>query len=117
MDFQILIIQMWVVFDLMDEVGHVVEALHDYSYEADQKDGTKRAVRFKKGDRFILLKKSNVEWWDVILSDEDPNVKHFYVPARYVKFVQPPRRILESRHPGNLILRIFFSNMFYNLTS
>ena len=50
----------------MDEVGKVVKALHDYEYEADQKDGTKRMVRFKRGDRFILLKKSNVEWWDVI---------------------------------------------------
>ena len=82
----------------MDEVGNVVQALHDYSYEADQKDGTKRSVRFKKGEKFILLKKSNLEWWDVIRYDQDPGVKHFYVPAKYVQPLD--FNINDSQHPG-----------------
>jgi hypothetical protein len=82
----------------MDDVGTVVKAIHDYSYDAEQKDGTKRHVRFRRGDRFLLLKKSNIEWWDVIQYDQDPGVKHFYIPAKYVE--QLDYSVNESNHPG-----------------
>lgn len=36
-----------------------------------------------KGDRYILLRTANVEWWDVIYYDfrERPD-KRFYVPGK-----------------------------------
>ena len=39
-----------------------------------------------KGDKYILLRTANVEWWDVIYYDyrERPD-KRFYVPAKYVR--------------------------------
>jgi len=73
----------------MDEdvgLGQLLEAIHSYEYEAESKDGSKRKITMHKGDRFILLRTANVEWWDVIHYDyrERPE-KKFYVPAKYVR--------------------------------
>ena len=69
----------------MDEdvgLGQLLEAIHSYEYEAESKDGSKRKITMHKGDRFILLRTANVEWWDVIHYDyrERPE-KKFYVPG------------------------------------
>ncbi|XP_063109816.1 rho GTPase-activating protein 12 isoform X6 [Cavia porcellus] len=56
-----------------------IEVEYDYEYEA--KD---RKVVIKQGERYILVKKTNDDWWQVKL---DENSKAFYVPAQYVKEV------------------------------
>uniref|UniRef100_A0A8C5LG13 Rho GTPase-activating protein 12 n=1 Tax=Jaculus jaculus TaxID=51337 RepID=A0A8C5LG13_JACJA len=56
-----------------------IEVEYDYEYEA--KD---RKVVIKQGERYILVKKTNEDWWQV---KPDENSKAFYVPAQYVKEV------------------------------
>ncbi|XP_023557596.1 rho GTPase-activating protein 12 isoform X1 [Octodon degus] len=56
-----------------------IEVEYDYEYEA--KD---RKVVIKQGERYILVKKTNDDWWQV---KPDENSKAFYVPAQYVKEV------------------------------
>ncbi|KAM5235068.1 rho GTPase-activating protein 12 isoform 3-T3 [Ctenodactylus gundi] len=56
-----------------------VEVEYDYEYEA--KD---RKIVIKQGERYILVKKTNDDWWQV---KPDEGSKAFYVPAQYVKEV------------------------------
>ncbi|XP_058388714.1 rho GTPase-activating protein 12 isoform X2 [Diceros bicornis minor] len=56
-----------------------IEVEYDYEYEA--KD---RKIVIKQGERYILVKKTNDDWWQV---KSDENSKAFYVPAQYVKEV------------------------------
>ncbi|KAL1784529.1 rho GTPase-activating protein 12 isoform X1 [Sigmodon hispidus] len=56
-----------------------IEVEYDYEYEA--KD---RKVVIRQGERYILVKKTNDDWWQV---RPDENSKAFYVPAQYVKEV------------------------------
>ncbi|XP_011940075.1 PREDICTED: rho GTPase-activating protein 12 isoform X3 [Cercocebus atys] len=56
-----------------------IEVEYDYEYEA--KD---RKIVIKQGERYILVKKTNDDWWQV---KPDENSKAFYVPAQYVKEV------------------------------
>ncbi|XP_021091674.1 rho GTPase-activating protein 12 isoform X4 [Mesocricetus auratus] len=56
-----------------------IEVEYDYEYEA--KD---RKIVIRQGERYILVKKTNDDWWQVRL---DENSKAFYVPAQYVKEV------------------------------
>uniref|UniRef100_A0A2K6JNC0 Rho GTPase-activating protein 12 n=1 Tax=Rhinopithecus bieti TaxID=61621 RepID=A0A2K6JNC0_RHIBE len=56
-----------------------IEVEYDYEYEA--KD---RKIVIKQGERYILVKKTNEDWWQV---KPDENSKAFYVPAQYVKEV------------------------------
>ncbi|XP_021571326.1 rho GTPase-activating protein 12 isoform X3 [Carlito syrichta] len=56
-----------------------IEVEYDYEYEA--KD---RKIVIKQGERYILVKKTNNDWWQV---KPDENSKAFYVPAQYVKEV------------------------------
>ncbi|XP_037021344.2 rho GTPase-activating protein 12 isoform X3 [Artibeus jamaicensis] len=56
-----------------------IEVEYDYEYEA--KD---RKIVIKQGERYILVKKTNDDWWQV---KPDENSKTFYVPAQYVKEV------------------------------
>ncbi|KAM9671316.1 rho GTPase-activating protein 12 isoform 9-T17 [Trichechus inunguis] len=58
----------------------------EYDYEYDAKD---RRIVIKQGERYILVKKTNDDWWQV---KPDENSKAFYVPAQYVKEV--PRKAL-----------------------
>ncbi|XP_032329888.1 rho GTPase-activating protein 12 isoform X2 [Camelus ferus] len=56
-----------------------IEVEYDYEYEA--KD---RKIVIKQGERYLLVKKTNDDWWQV---KPDENSKAFYVPAQYVKEV------------------------------
>ncbi|XP_004702336.1 rho GTPase-activating protein 12 isoform X2 [Echinops telfairi] len=56
-----------------------IEVEYDYEYEA--KD---RKIVIKQGERYILVKKTNDDWWQV---KPEENSKTFYVPAQYVKEV------------------------------
>ncbi|KAL2761351.1 rho GTPase-activating protein 12 isoform 2, partial [Daubentonia madagascariensis] len=56
-----------------------IEVEYDYEYEA--KD---RKIVIKQGERYILVKKTNDDWWQV---KPDENSKAFYVPAQYVREV------------------------------
>ncbi|XP_077411050.1 rho GTPase-activating protein 12-like isoform X5 [Vanacampus margaritifer] len=63
--------------------GHVyVEVEYDYEYEAKDK-----TVTIRQGERYILVKKTNEDWWQV---RKDEGAKAFYVPATYVREVQKP---------------------------
>ncbi|XP_048366967.1 rho GTPase-activating protein 12 isoform X2 [Sphaerodactylus townsendi] len=56
-----------------------IEVEYDYEYEAKDK-----RIVIKQGERYILLKKTNDDWWQV---KKDENSKPFYVPAQYVREV------------------------------
>ncbi|XP_054847298.1 rho GTPase-activating protein 12 isoform X4 [Eublepharis macularius] len=56
-----------------------IEVEYDYEYEAKDK-----RIVIKQGERYILVKKTNDDWWQV---KKDENSKPFYVPAQYVKEV------------------------------
>ncbi|XP_055003324.1 rho GTPase-activating protein 12 isoform X4 [Sorex araneus] len=56
-----------------------IEVEYDYEYEA--KD---RKIVIRQGERYILVKKTNDDWWQV---KPDESSKAFYVPAQYVKEV------------------------------
>ncbi|XP_059426321.1 rho GTPase-activating protein 15-like isoform X2 [Carassius carassius] len=58
----------------------VLEAQYDYSYRAT--DG--RLVSIHEGERFLLLKKTNADWWHVQRIGVGAKVKPIYVPATYV---------------------------------
>ncbi|KAF7664588.1 hypothetical protein LDENG_00169570 [Lucifuga dentata] len=58
----------------------VLEAQYDYSYRAA--DG--RQVCIREGERFILLKKTNADWWQVRRIGVANKTKPLYVPATYV---------------------------------
>ncbi|XP_041367474.1 rho GTPase-activating protein 12-like isoform X2 [Gigantopelta aegis] len=55
----------------------VVVVLFDYTYENDT-----GSVRIKTGDEYVLLDKTNDEWWHVKRQGDDES---FYVPAQYVR--------------------------------
>lgn len=56
-----------------------IEVEYDYEYEYKSK-----RIVIKQGERYILMKKSNEDWWQVRL---DENARPLYVPAQYVKEV------------------------------
>ncbi|XP_075683596.1 rho GTPase-activating protein 12 isoform X2 [Rhinoderma darwinii] len=56
-----------------------VEVEYDYEYEYKNKK-----IVIKQGEKYILIKKSNEDWWQV---KKDENSKPLYVPAQYVKEV------------------------------
>ncbi|XP_060638479.2 rho GTPase-activating protein 12 isoform X5 [Anolis sagrei] len=56
-----------------------IEVEYDYDYEAKDK-----RIVIKQGERYILVKKTNDDWWQV---KKEENSKPFYVPAQYVKEV------------------------------
>uniref|UniRef100_UPI00398EAC5B rho GTPase-activating protein 12b isoform X3 n=1 Tax=Pristiophorus japonicus TaxID=55135 RepID=UPI00398EAC5B len=58
----------------------------EYDYEYETKD---RKISIKQGERYILLKKTNSDWWQVKKEDSS---KPFYLPAQYVK--ELPRKAL-----------------------
>ncbi|XP_005994728.1 rho GTPase-activating protein 12b isoform X2 [Latimeria chalumnae] len=72
-------------FDLPIIPGQVyIEVEYDYEYEAKE-----NKIIIRQGERYILLKKTNEDWWHV---RKDENSKPFYVPAQYVK--ELPRKAL-----------------------
>lgn len=63
-----------------------VEVLYDFEYST--KDGQK--VSIKEGEKLLLIKKTNNDWWQVIRST---GRRPFYVPSTYV-------RVLENSKEG-----------------
>ena len=60
----------------------LVEAQYPYSYK--DLDGVN--VSFEEGDRFLLLKKANDDWWKVERTQRIDGIKNvIYVPAAYMK--------------------------------
>lgn len=55
-----------------------------FPYEYQTKDG--RCITIQPNDRYILVSRTNDHWWHV---RKDPNTKPFYIPARYVKVLDP----------------------------
>ncbi|GLD64132.1 rho GTPase-activating protein 9 isoform X1 [Lates japonicus] len=75
----------------------VLEAQYDYNYRGA--DG--RQVCIREGERFILLKKTNVDWWQVRRIGAASKTKPLYVPATYVTEVPiapmpSPQRLVMS---------------------
>ncbi|XP_069042601.1 rho GTPase-activating protein 15 isoform X3 [Lepisosteus oculatus] len=68
----------------------VLEAQYDYSYRAT--DG--RQVSMREGERFVLLRKANDDWWQVRRMGAPPKSKPIYVPATYVTEVQANVRLV-----------------------
>lgn len=58
----------------------ILEAQYDYSYRGA--DG--RLVSIHEGERFLLLKKTNADWWQARRIGMGAKVKPIYVPATYV---------------------------------
>uniref|UniRef100_A0A8C9ZWN0 Rho GTPase activating protein 9 n=1 Tax=Sander lucioperca TaxID=283035 RepID=A0A8C9ZWN0_SANLU len=75
----------------------VLEAQYDYNYRGA--DG--RQVCIREGERFILLKKTNTDWWQVRRIGAASKTKPLYVPATYVTEVPiapmpSPQRLVGS---------------------
>ncbi|XP_068171819.1 rho GTPase-activating protein 15 isoform X2 [Antennarius striatus] len=85
----------------------VLEAQYDYNYRGS--DG--RQVCIREGERFILLKKTNSDWWQVRRIGAASKTKPLYVPATYVTEVpiapiaSPQRLVMSASLNSNL--RIF----------
>ncbi|XP_031714698.1 rho GTPase-activating protein 12 isoform X4 [Anarrhichthys ocellatus] len=82
----------------------VLEAQYDYSYRGA--DG--RQVCIREGERFILLKKTNNDWWQVRRIGAASKTKPLYVPATYVTEVpiapmpSPQRLVVSASLNSNL---------------
>uniref|UniRef100_A0A3P9KEN3 Rho GTPase activating protein 12a n=1 Tax=Oryzias latipes TaxID=8090 RepID=A0A3P9KEN3_ORYLA len=70
----------------------------DYDYEYTSKD---RLISIRQGERYLLVKKTNEDWWQV---KKDEGTKAFYVPAQYVREVRkalmPPPKPIPYHHGG-----------------
>ncbi|XP_055485208.1 rho GTPase-activating protein 12 isoform X1 [Psammomys obesus] len=71
-----------------------IEVEYDYEYEA--KD---RKVVIRQGERYVLVKKTNDDWWQV---RADENSKAFYVPAQYVREVARKALMPPGKPPAGL---------------
>ncbi|XP_047439365.1 rho GTPase-activating protein 15 isoform X2 [Mugil cephalus] len=84
----------------------VLEAQYDYNYRGA--DG--RQVCIREGERFVLLKKTNADWWQVRRIGAASKAKPLYVPATYVTEVpiapmpSPQRMVMSSSLNSNLRL-------------
>uniref|UniRef100_A0A3B4WVH4 Rho GTPase activating protein 9 n=1 Tax=Seriola lalandi dorsalis TaxID=1841481 RepID=A0A3B4WVH4_SERLL len=82
----------------------VLEAQYDYNYRGA--DG--RQVCIREGERFILLKKTNSDWWQVRRIGAASKTKPLYVPATYVTEVpiapmpSPQRLVMSASLNSNL---------------
>ncbi|XP_050983132.1 rho GTPase-activating protein 12a isoform X2 [Labeo rohita] len=70
----------------------------EYDYEYKSKD---RIITIKQGEKYLLVKKTNEDWWQV---RKDEATKPFYVPAQYVREVRralmPPPKPLSAAGRG-----------------
>ncbi|KAF4076635.1 hypothetical protein AMELA_G00217300 [Ameiurus melas] len=85
--------------DLAVAPGHLyIEVEYDYEYKS--KD---RMISIKQGECYVLVKKTNEDWWQV---RKEEGSKPFYVPAQYVREVRralmPPTKPLP--HTGGGVL-------------
>ena len=46
----------------VDDLGRVLLVEYDYEYQ----DNSKKLIRIKRGEEYVLIKKSNNDWWQVI---------------------------------------------------
>ncbi|KAJ8011556.1 hypothetical protein DPEC_G00059470 [Dallia pectoralis] len=77
-----------------------IEVEYDYQYKSKE-----RQICIQQGERYMLVKKANEDWWQV---KKDEAAKAFYVPAQYVREVRkalmPPPKPLHpvphARAPG-----------------
>ncbi|KAL8164038.1 UNVERIFIED_CONTAM: hypothetical protein K2H54_044079 [Gekko kuhli] len=72
----------------------MLRALYNYQYEAE--DG--RWVTIVEGELFQLLRKANVDWWQVQRLGQTKERRPIFVPASYVAEVPPGTR--EARQPN-----------------
>ena len=82
--------------DLPIAPGQVyIEVEYDYEYKSKE-----RLVNIQQGDCFLLVKKTNEDWWQV---KREEGSKAFYVPAQYVREVRkalmPPPKPIHSGGP------------------
>uniref|UniRef100_A0A3P8XZ16 Rho GTPase activating protein 9 n=1 Tax=Esox lucius TaxID=8010 RepID=A0A3P8XZ16_ESOLU len=76
----------------------VLEAQYDYQYRGA--DG--RQVCIREGERFILLRKTNSDWWQVRRIGAASKAKSLYVPATYVVEVPiAPLSSVRQHHVNN----------------
>lgn len=70
----------------------------EYDYEYKSKD---RLITVKQGESYLLVKKTNEDWWQV---RKDETSKTFYIPAQYVREVRralmPPPKPLSAAGRG-----------------
>uniref|UniRef100_A0A6Q2XF24 Rho GTPase activating protein 12a n=1 Tax=Esox lucius TaxID=8010 RepID=A0A6Q2XF24_ESOLU len=57
-----------------------IEVEYDYQYKSKE-----RQICIQQGERYMLVKKTNGDWWQV---KKDEATKAFYVPAQYVREVR-----------------------------
>ncbi|KAM9859388.1 rho GTPase-activating protein 15 isoform 2-T2 [Aulostomus maculatus] len=82
----------------------VLEAQYDYNYRGA--DG--RQVCIREGERFILLRKTNADWWQVRRIGAASKTKPLYVPATYVTEVpialmpSPQRLVMSASLNSNI---------------
>ncbi|KAM4728811.1 rho GTPase-activating protein 12-like isoform 3-T3 [Anableps anableps] len=71
----------------------------EYDYEYKSKD---RLITIREGECYMLVKKTNVDWWQV---RKDEATKPFYVPAQYVREVRkalmPPPKPISHSHAAS----------------
>lgn len=76
-----------------------IEVEYDYEYKA--KD---RTITIQQGDCYMLVKKSNGDWWQV---RKEEGAKAFYVPAQYVREVRkalmPPPKALHHHAAADVL--------------
>uniref|UniRef100_H3CTN3 Rho GTPase activating protein 12 n=1 Tax=Tetraodon nigroviridis TaxID=99883 RepID=H3CTN3_TETNG len=66
-----------------------IEVEYDYEYKSKDK------VVIRQGECYLLVKKTNEDWWQV---RKDEATKAFYVPAQYVREVR--RALMPPQKPG-----------------
>lgn len=74
-----------------------IEVEYDYEYKSKE-----RLITIKQGESYLLVKKTNDDWWQV---RKDEANKPFYVPAQYVREVRralmpPPKPLSAACRPS-----------------
>ncbi|XP_077078492.1 rho GTPase-activating protein 12a isoform X8 [Siphateles boraxobius] len=72
-----------------------IEVEYDYEYKSKE-----RLITIKQGESYLLVKKTNDDWWQV---RKDEANKPFYVPAQYVREVR--RALMPPPKPLNAACR------------
>ncbi|NXW41353.1 RHG09 protein, partial [Nyctiprogne leucopyga] len=67
------------------EPAVMLRALYNYAYRAE--DG--RRVAMAAGEHFLLLHKTNEDWWQVRRASEPCWARPFFIPATYVAELDP----------------------------
>lgn len=90
-----------------------IEVEYDYDYKS--KD---RLISIRQGECYMLVKKSNEDWWQV---KKEEGAKPFYVPAQYVREVRkalmpPPKPIAHHPVPSSNALWVKPTNLEVGVT-